>query len=313
MQSELSFKNIQAVIIKRRIPLLAIALISGILAVIFSGESFLKPRYKSSAAVFPINIEPFSDESETEQMMQLFDNDVIRSTIIEKFNIPSRYGYSPEDKNYIFLVNKLYAERVTISPTRYESVEIICQDEDPQVAKEMVEEVIKQYNENVLRIEQDFHREYYEMLTKEVNQQKLWIDSLNIQMNAIKERTGIIDYDLQVERITEGYIKLLEKNVKGERLTEVQTLMDGMKKEGANLRSLNLIAEYIAENMKETMEDRSIEWSKMSRTISYANVVKKPEVTDKKHWPVRWLILAMALFSSLFAAMVFFMLIEKKD
>ena len=311
MQSELSFKNIQSVIVKRRIPLIIIALISGILAIVFSGESFLKPRYKSSAAVFPINVEPFSDESETEQMMQLFDNNMIRQNIIEKFDIGNRYGYKPEDKNYKHLVNKLYNERVSISPTRYESVEIICQDEDPKVAKQMVEEVIAQYNQNVLNIERKFHREYYEMLTDEVNEQQRWIDSLNTKMNDIKTRTGIVDYDLQVERITEGYIQLLEKNIQGSRLQEVQSLMEGMRKEGANMRSMNLLVEYIAENMQETMANRSMEYSKMVREVSYANVVKSPEETDKKHWPVRWLILAMALFSSLLAAIVFFMIIEK--
>jgi len=311
MQSELSFKNIQSVIVKRRIPLIIIALISGVLAVIFSGESFLKPRYKSSAAVFPINVEPFSDESETEQMMQLFDNNLIRKNIIEKFDLGNRYGYKPEDKNYMHLVNKLYDERVSISPTRYESVEIICQDEDPKVAKEMVEEVILQYNQNVLKIEQDFHREYYEMLSDEVDVQQGWIDSLNNKMYQIKARTGIVDYDLQVERITEGYMKLLEKNVQGSRMQEVELLMAGMRKDGANLRSMNLLVEYIAENMQETYEAKSMEYSKLVRKVSYANVVKSPEETDKKHWPVRWLILALALFSSLFAAIVFFMLIEK--
>ncbi len=311
MQNDITFKNIQSVIKKRMIPLLIVAFLAAIFAYVFSGESFLAPRYKSSAAVFPINIDPYSDESETEQMMQHFDNDRIRKEIIKKFDLGNRYGIKPGDKNFQHQLNKMYNERVSISPTRYESVEIICQDENPEVAKQMAEEVINQYNIGVREVEQKFHREYYKMLEEQLAEQQSWLDEINEKMNVIKERTGIVDFDGQIERITEGYMNLLDKNVQGSRMEEVRKLMTGMRKEGSNLRSLNLLAEYITENMQVTLEAKAEEFSESYREVSYCNVIKKPEATDKKHWPVRWLILLVSIISSLIAAVIFFMLIEK--
>ena len=45
-------------------------LLSAILAGVFSGPTFITPKFESHAIVYPANIEPYSDESETEQMLQ---------------------------------------------------------------------------------------------------------------------------------------------------------------------------------------------------------------------------------------------------
>ncbi|MFT4660722.1 MAG: hypothetical protein ACI8XB_000990 [Patiriisocius sp.] len=311
MQSEITFKNILSVIEKRIAPLAIIAILSIVLAIIFSGESFLKPRYKSSAIVYPINLDPYSDESETEQMLQLFDNENIRRAILEKFELGSRYGYKPEDKNYLFKINEMYNERVSISPTRYESVEIICQDEDPDVAKKMVEEVINQFNLKTQQLEREFHLEYFDMLTQEAAVQQGWLDTLNMEMVFLKNKSGIVDPLLQTEEITEGYMKMLEKNIDGPRMREVQKLLDGIREDGESIINKKLLTEHITRSLGVTLDNRSMEYSKVKRDVSFANVVKSPESTDKKHWPVRWLILAVALLSSLLAAVVFFIIIEK--
>jgi len=45
------------------------------LSIFFSSELFIKPKYKSTAIVYPSNLIPYSTESPTEQMIQLFGSE----------------------------------------------------------------------------------------------------------------------------------------------------------------------------------------------------------------------------------------------
>lgn len=312
MDKEFNFNSILDVILKRKLPLAIVAVVAAVLAIIFSSTAFMKPRFQSSASVYPINLDLYSDESETEQMLQLFQNENIKQAVIQKFDLGSRYDYKEGDKNYLDKLNYMYSERVSISPTRYESVDIICEDEDPKVAKEMVEEVIHQFNLSAQKIDQQLHTEYYNMLVDEYNYQKTWLDSLNNEIVKIKNSTGVVDAEGQIERVTEGYMNMLVNNIKGERLEKVERLMTGMKNEGARLSTLELIMEELSTNIGETLGNINMEESKMTRELSFANVVKRPEVTDKKIWPVRWFILLLSVVSSLIIALLFFLIMDRK-
>ena len=56
---------------------LIVGVIATVLAVVFSGPSFMKPRFKSVAVVYPLNINLYSEESQTEQMLQMFEASAI--------------------------------------------------------------------------------------------------------------------------------------------------------------------------------------------------------------------------------------------
>ena len=103
----------------------------------------MTPRYESHAIVFPKNLEPYSEESETEQMLQLLQFSEIKDTLVFKFDMYKRWGLKPDEPEYKYWLNLLYEERVRIAPTKYESIKIECQDETPHVAKEMVDAFVE--------------------------------------------------------------------------------------------------------------------------------------------------------------------------
>ncbi|NND95020.1 MAG: hypothetical protein HKN45_09150, partial [Flavobacteriales bacterium] len=110
-------------ILKKNIRLIIIIIaVAALAAFIFSSPAFMKPRFKSTAAVYPINIIPHSDESETEQMLQLFAHEEIKESVLNEFKLYERWDLNPNDPEYRYWSNLLYQERVSIGPTRYESV-----------------------------------------------------------------------------------------------------------------------------------------------------------------------------------------------
>ena len=142
IEPDLTFKNLVYIVKKRFKFFVIVTILAALSGVFFSSWRFMTPRYESHAIVFPKNLEPYSEESETEQMLQLLQFSEIKDTLVFKFDMYKRWGLKPNEPEYKYWLNLLYEERVRIAPTKYESIKIECQDETPHVAKEMVEEII---------------------------------------------------------------------------------------------------------------------------------------------------------------------------
>jgi len=84
MEEFFNSKNIVEILIKWKYHLLIIVAVSVLLAVFFSSSIFITPLFKSYAVVYPSNVSPYSNESETEQMMQIMQSKDIRDSIIKK-------------------------------------------------------------------------------------------------------------------------------------------------------------------------------------------------------------------------------------
>ncbi|HKK40227.1 MAG TPA: Wzz/FepE/Etk N-terminal domain-containing protein, partial [Cryomorphaceae bacterium] len=123
-----------------------VAVLSAIVGVVISLPVFMTPKYKSTAVVYPTNIEVYADESETEQLLQFFDASSVRDSIIEKFDLYEVYDISPEQENSRFYLLEEYRDNVRVSKTKYESVMLEVISEDPQLAKDMADEILHQVN-----------------------------------------------------------------------------------------------------------------------------------------------------------------------
>ena len=155
MEKYFDNRNLLRLLIKWKYHLATITILAGVLAVIFSSPWFITPKYKSNAVVYPSNITPYSEESETEQMLQFLQSRDIKDSVIRKFNLAEHYEI---DSTYEFFYTTLlyeYSQHVSINKTPYESVEIEVLDKDPMIAMEMVNAIIDFYNKKVRRVHID--------------------------------------------------------------------------------------------------------------------------------------------------------------
>ena len=292
-------------IIKRNLGLIVIVVvISAIAAFIFSSPAFMKPRFKSTAAVYPINIIPHSDESETEQMLQLFAHEAIKESVLDKFKLYERWDLDPDDAEYRHWSNLLYQERVSIGPTRYESIEIVTQDEEPEVARDMALHVIDMYNEVTRQGDRDVHVEYVKLKDFEIGRLNHVIDSLEARIGKIRTESGITDYSLQSERVVEAYMDLLKSGASESRLRDVRAMMDRLAEEGSELEILQLKVEDLKEYNSELTKERIMASSKALSELDYAKVVVEPAIADKKSYPIRWIIMLMSVILGALAAVI---------
>ena len=137
MESQFYQINLLHILLKWKIHLAVIVILAIVLAAIFSGPTFITPKFKSFAVVYPSNISPYSDENETEQMLQILQSKDISDSIIKKYDLAKHYEI---DSNYKYFYSTMmyeYSQNVSITKTPYEGVRIEVSDKDPNIAFEI--------------------------------------------------------------------------------------------------------------------------------------------------------------------------------
>ena len=77
--------------------IVVITIAAAIIGAVFSSSRFITPMYKSEAILYPSNVAAYSDETFTEQMLQIMQSNEIMDSVVEKFNLMRHYKI---DKGY---------------------------------------------------------------------------------------------------------------------------------------------------------------------------------------------------------------------
>jgi len=278
---------------------LVVGIVAAILGFIISLPSFMPPKYSSSAVVYPINLEPYSDESETEQLLQYFEASAIRDSLIAKFNLFGRYNIDPSSESARYYIIEEYNDRVVVNKTRYESVRLEVQDEDPVIAKEMADEILNQVT-NKIRVEvNQWGMANANSYKKQLDYQQSVIDSIEVMARKLNVDNNLLDYTSQSRELMRGYIEYAGRGSKSPVLDTIQNWLKSSQETGSMVRMLQNMS-YFASSQFDILSREYLFWRERAFSeTEYLQVIVSPEVSDKKIWPVRWIILAVSVISAL--------------
>jgi len=304
--------GLASILIKWWKHILVIAIISLVLGILFSSPIFITPKYKSSAVVYPANISPYSDESETEQMLQLLQSKDIKDSVILKFNLAKHYKVDSSFKYFYSTIYYEYGQSVSISKTPFESVEITVLDKDPMLANDMVNAIIDFYNKKVRRMHNEKYLEVIKMYDAIIAKKQAHIDSLKLRLQYLSTEYGLIEYEAQAEEITRGYLRTVtgaSSNTINSR--EVMRLKENIEKHGGELIELVEAIRNETINFSLLKVDYETAVRFYTDELTYANVVTPPYPADKKSYPVRWLIVTFTMLATIFLAIIIILIIER--
>lgn len=285
--------------------IIAITFVAAVLGAIFSGSRFITPLYKSDATVYPTHIEEYSDETITEQMLQIMQSQQIMDSVVEKFDLIKHYKI---DSDYKFWKTALIAEyrsNVSISRTPYDAVTIKVYDSDPETACAMVYEIVNQYNIIIEKITKKQRGEQARMFKSTLKDNEVFLDSLRERLTTISTEYGIVDVESQSREITRAYLN----NGKSDKLNE---LKENLETYGPEVNIINFLLDYASENYHKTKYDFERETRYCANNISFANMVSNPFVADKKAYPIRWVVVALSALCACFISILVIYLIEQK-
>lgn len=271
--------------------ILIITVVAAICGGIFSGARFITPLYKSEAIAYPANISPYSDESESEQMLQIINSQSIADSIIEKYDLWSHYGI---DRNYQYAKTYMmleYREKVKISKTPYDAVSIVVNDKDPVIACNIAKDILYFYDKKVGKLHRDREKDVVVMYEKQLAMKQQGIDSLKKDLSETGTSLDLL-----------SLISPSRNGAKGQQ-------------NGPDPQTLDLTTKIITEGLNYAVVH--LEYEKelrfMISDLSYSNIVTEPYPADKKSYPIRWVVVTLcALGAFLLSILVLFIIENRK-
>ena len=306
-------RRILDIIWNRLLHFIIIGVIAVVLSAVFSSPYFITPKFKSSARVYPTNIGTVSEESTTEQMLEIMNSVDIKLKMMKAFNLDEVYKIDKEFPQYLTAMLGEYNKHVAARKTEFETVEIEILDEDPTRAKLMCDSLIHFYNLKVREMHAAKSWEMVKILKDNMNWRKHERDSVMGLLNSYRVNYQILDFNNQVPEVTRGYMRALadgRENSPGGR--EIRKIYDNFLKKGAETYILENRFSKLSKTIDSLKFLYDINISEAQKVITYSHIVENPLVPDKKAYPVRWIIVAFSLMTTLFVALLAFMVLDFK-
>ncbi len=311
MENFFDNRRILNLIWKRKFHFIIIGLIAVVLSAIFSGPTFITPKYKSTARIYPTNLWTLSNESETEQMLEVLNSNDIKFRMFDAFDLDQVYEVSKEDPNYITYMLDIYNTNVSMSKTEYETAEIKVMDENPNRASNMCDSIIHFYNQKVRELHKAKDKEMVDISYKALNKKHEDLSAIEIKLDSIRKATGILSFNEQVPELTRGYMSALA-NGRGNAsdTKKIEKLYDNFSLSGSKATVLENQYNrtiHVIDSLTDVYEKYIVEYEK---DITYSHVVEYPFPADKKSYPVRWLIVVLSTISAVFIGLLAFLVLD---
>ncbi|MCG6190212.1 Wzz/FepE/Etk N-terminal domain-containing protein [Maribellus maritimus] len=304
-------RRILNLIWKRKFHFVIVGLVAVALSAVFSGPKFIKPKYKSTARIYPTNIWVLSNESETEQMLEVVNSRDIKLKMFDVFQLDKVYKINPEDPHYLTYMLDIYNTNVKAGKTEYETAEIQVLDCDPQRASDMCDSIIYFYNKKVEEMQRIKNKEMVDISKKWLDRKYNELDSLMLVLDTLKNNYGILDFKTQTPELTRGYMNALAAGRGSASDTKkIEELYSNFEKEGTKARWVESRMENLEMVIDSLTAQYELYYNEYEKEITYCHVVEYPVPADKKSYPVRWLIVAFTTISAVFFSLLVFLLLD---
>ncbi|MBI9033770.1 MAG: hypothetical protein JEZ03_04805 [Bacteroidales bacterium] len=309
MENYFSNIKLSEIIVKWKWHMAIILVISAIAG--GAGSYLLEEKYESKAVIYPSNISEYSDESVTEQMIQWLNSQDIHDSIIKNFNLSHHYELDSNYKYFKTTMEYFYGQNVSIKKTQYESIEIKVQDKDPEIAKEMVDAILHYVDLKIQGIQQSKFEEVVRNAKFIVDQSMKDIRENESELQKLSSEFGIIHYESQAEAVAKGMLGTVEgMGSQGVNRKELNTLYKNLQAKGSEWLTRYKAIEPMFESHEALLEEYYRAYYYSNREYTYVNLVSAPFASDKKAYPVRWLIVFYSVMATLFISLLVIAIIE---
>ncbi|MBX2982124.1 MAG: hypothetical protein KF843_05615 [Flavobacteriales bacterium] len=310
MDERINFKPTTALMRRHWRVFALVAIVAIGVSAVLSGPWLLKPRFRSQAVVYPVNLNSYSIETRADQLLQLLESNSTRDSLIAKFQLAEHYRMDPTGRGDRNALYNMYSERVKIEKTRYESVDIRVTDEDPVLARDMVVEVLHQTDLLARRLQRANSKELLKIIRDGLASTQARMDSVENRLNQLRQSSGLLDYATQTKELTKGYMKAIAGNGGKAPKEEITSMLNELEKSGGEFQRLDHLNTMLIEEYGRKQAEERQALMDVSKELTYTNVVVYPEVSDKKVYPIRWLIV---LVTTVVAMLLCYVLLFIRD
>lgn len=304
--------DILKIILKWKVALIIVILSSIILSSVFSSPYFIKPKYKSIAVIYPSNLSPYGIETPTEQMLQLFQSNSIFNHIVSYFNLIKHYELDSTSSSTHYKLQKTYNENISIKKTEYEAVKIEVLDQDPDIACNIINEMINAFNDYTLKLNKEKTKEYLIIYEDQLKVKQQQIDSIKTALKELSVKYGIIDYNAQSRELAKEYYRTIATGNE-KKISMLTNSLRNLEERGGEVALLIIHLSESTAEYESILAKYNTVVSDYNKHLTYTNMVVNPFPADTKSYPIRWLIVTLSVCASVFFSLILIMTIEGKQ
>ena len=294
---------------KNKMPLIIVGLISLLSSSIIS--FMIEEKFESTAALYPTktssvsisrnisedqSISKFGEDEEAEQMLQILESSSVRIKVTEKFNLLEHYDIDLNSKFKNTKLKEEYLENINFKRNNNGAVLITVLDKNPDTAALIANEITSLFD----KIKNDI---IHERAIKDFIIKKNKLKKITSQIQDLKDTLsklsllGVVRND-SYRALTEGFVNAKDSKIK----KSFKEKMDMTEKYGSVLMSLQIKFQLFSERHHTLEISYEQALTNINSNISHKFIVEKAYPSEKKAYPIRWLIVIMSTFSSILFA-----------
>jgi uncharacterized protein involved in exopolysaccharide biosynthesis len=197
-----------------------ICVAAAVLTYIFTMPSILQPLYGAKASFYPGTTNSvssqlfysikekakdpfaFADLEVTEQYLQLLNSNALKGRIINQYGLYNHYGIDRSNKYGEQKMNKYFSERITISRTDYNSIEILVKDHNPDTAAIIANGIMYTVDQMKKDMQNIVAKQVFAIIEKSYQNKLTQIDSIKSRLKELGKE-GVYDLANQAKGISE--------------------------------------------------------------------------------------------------------------
>ena len=295
--------------------ILLAGLVAGVIAAFW-----ITPLYQSEVIMFPAvtnsvskallneqstgrdDILALGDEEDSEQLIQMLHSEKIRDRVTKRFDLARVYEIDSTSKHRTSELYEAYAEHIKYERTKFSSVRVEVLDPDPQRASDIANYIADQVDTVWTEMARERATKGHAVVEQKVRELEENIRVMADSMRVLRE-LGVHDYHTQTERYNEYMGAAI---VKGDQraVKEFEERFKVLAKYGGPYVTLQ--DRLFNETKRMSVLRMKLEQAKadMDSDLPHKFVVNRALPSDKKHSPVRWLVVAVSVASALLLAML---------
>lgn len=311
-QKSFDSTNLLLFLYRYRKPLIILSLTAAIVSSVVS--LMIQEKYLSTVILFPAatnsiskslmtedfsgkqDINAFGEEEQAEQLLQILNSDEISGYIRNKYNLMEHYGIDDAEQFALTNTVKEYQDNVTFKRTEFNSVRIDVLDHDKEIAAAIANDIADRLDTVRTRMQHDRARIGLAIIEQEYLKMQRYMQSMDDSLTAIRKK-GLTDFEVEVEQLTKAYYEALAKG-NARLIKELEKKLEIFAEYGSAYLSLTENLEFEREQLallrakyEETKAD-----AQASLTTKF--VVNRAWPSEKKAYPIRWLIVVVSTFSA---------------
>lgn len=244
MEEKTANKRVLETLFKNRVKILLFSIVFAIIAV---GVTFFIPKkYTATGIVFPTNSNSMKDvanstffgyEFQADRLIQLFESQKMKETIVKRYDLINYYEIDTNSKNWRYYLNKYYSEDISFKRTKFISVELKVIMKSPELASNIANTMMSYIDtirkeilyENVYALQND--------LSNKVFDHQMIVDSLLFLLSNKKKTT-------KPNQLAQNIVSKLEENNKNGNLGLGDEIIINAAKNNYTFKTAKAINEY---------------------------------------------------------------------